>query len=392
MKLEIDFSILRAAVSRMGPPVEIEPIELQSANPPLPRKEVKVDTRPPPELEIPEGGMELTDLEQIGTANNLLTWRGQQVLLYIQDHRLRFEAARLDGKNGNKVHLSFCQTLEKMRDSGRFERYVVTRDHSERFRITGSYNGWREESATTDLKVCKYCLRKLNYGGYAVPGNKSAFSEFSFVKFFEQHESFFPYHPSREAGAAESYTKDWSEISSRYRESRQYICEGCGVDLSRDHSLLHTHHLNGVRSDNAEHNLKALCVDCHSKEPGHNHMAVPHKLRQRIAHLRQQQNKTEVTDWQKVFKLADPGLNGLLHHLKALRAPLPEVGLDIQDERGTIVANIELAWPKAGVGIAISEADASAAKAENWRIYSVEKCLEQPQKLIVALLQRQRRG
>ncbi|OLO09863.1 hypothetical protein BTW10_17745 [Chromohalobacter japonicus] len=390
MKLTIDFSTLRDAASRMGAPVDIEPFDLQRPNPPLVRKEVKVDTTPPPELEIPEGGMELTDLEQIGTAHNLLTWQGQQVLLYIQDHRWKFEAARSDGEKGNKVHLSFCRTLEEMRDSGKFERYVVTRDHSEYFRITGKMHGWQEESADTDLKVCKFCLRKLNYGGYLAPGNKAAFREFSFIKFFEQYESFFPYHPSRKAGAPENYTEDWQEVSRRYRESREYVCEGCGVDLSRRQYLLHTHHINGVRSDNAEHNLKALCADCHSKEPGHVHMAVPHKVRQEIAHLRHEQHKTDTADWKEIFGLADPGLNGLLYHLKTLNAPLPEVGLDIQDERQAIVANLELAWPKAGVGIAISEVDASATKAENWRIYSVEKCLEQPEKL-VALIQRQRR-
>lgn len=390
MKFEIDLSVLRAAASRMGPPVEIEPFDFNSANPPLARKEIKKTTTPPPGLEIPEGGVELTDLGQLVTENNLLTWQGQQVLLYIQDHRSRFEAARYDGSKGNKVHISFCQKLEEMRDSGRFERYVVTRDHSEFFRITGGSHGWHEESDTTDLKVCKYCLRKLNFGGYAVPGNKKAFSEFSFVKFFEQYESFFPYHPSRETGASENYTQDWQNVSRQYRESRQHICENCDVDLSRRQYLLHTHHINGVRSDNAELNLKALCADCHSKQPNHHHMVVSHNMRQEIAHLRHVQQKANIEKWQQVFSLADPGLNGLLYHLKTLNAPLPQVGLDVKDEREAVVASLELAWPSFRIGIAISEEDAIGAKAYNWRIYNVERCLGQPEKL-VSLLQRKTR-
>lgn len=385
MKLSVDFSALRAAVNRMGPPIEVD-LSFEKANPPLVRKEVLGgSTRPPPELEIPEGGMELNDLEQIDTDNNLLSWQGQQVLLYIQDHRSRFEAARQDGKDGNKVHLSFCQTLEKMRAMGRYERYVVTRDHSEQFRITGRAYGWQEESATTDLKVCRYCLRKLNYAGYATPGNPTAFTNFSFVKFFQQYESFFPYHPSREAGAPENYTQDWADISQRFRESRKHICEGCYVDLSRRPYLLHTHHINGVRSDNAEHNLKALCADCHSKEPRHDHMAVSHRIRQEIAHLRHAQNRSEPNDWQDVFNLADPGLNGLLHHLETIRAPLPEVGVDIQDEREVIVANLELAWPRHRIGIAISEEDAIAAKQQKWRVYSVYGALDNAHKLVALL-------
>ncbi|MBB3190009.1 HNH endonuclease [Halomonas cerina] len=388
MKLLVDFSALRAAANRMGPPIQID-LSFKTANAPLVRKDITVNTAPPPELVIPEGGMELTDLGQVGIDNNLLTWQGQQVLLYIQDHRARFDAARLDGKVGNRVHLSFCQTLEKMRDSGRFERYVVTRDHSEQFRITGKMLGWREESATTDLKVCKYCLRKLNYEGYGTPGNYAAFTNFSFVKFFQQYESFFPYHPSREAGAPEHYSEDWAEVSRRYRESRRHTCENCGVNFSRRPYLLHTHHINGVRSDNAEHNLKALCADCHSKEPGHYHMAVPHRIRQEIAHLRQEQQRAEAPDWREVFRLADPGLNGLLHHLEAKRAPLPKVGLDIQDGRDAIIANLELAWPSQQIGIAISEADAISAKEQGWRVYRVQLALDRPEKL-VDLLRRSR--
>lgn len=382
MKLDIDLSGLIAAANRIGSPADSEPFSLQSTNAPLVRKEITVDTAPPPDLVIPEGGMELTDLENLDTNNKLLSWQGQQVLLYIQDHRSRFEAARNDGQLGNKVHVAFCQKLEEMRASGRFERYVVTRDHSEFFRITGKANGWREESALADLKVCKYCLRKLNYGGYAVPGNKAAFHNFSFVQFFEQYESFFPYHPTRESGGQENYTDNWNDISRRFRESRQHTCERCRVDLSRRPYLLHAHHVNGVRSDNREQNLKALCADCHSKEPAHHHMAVPHRVRQEIAHLRQEQQKINVTDWQKVFELADPGLNGLLHYLKELRAPLPEVGMDVEDDENSIVANLELAWKNAFVGVAVSEEDAKAAKAYNWRVYSVETCLSSPEKLV----------
>lgn len=385
MKLEIDFSALRAAVSRMGPPIDIEPLTLHGANAPLEQQAIRVDTTPPPELEIPEGGMELTDLAEIGTAGHLLTWQGQQILLYIQDHRWGFDAAREDGAKGKKVHISFCRTLEKMRDSGRFERYVATRDHSEYFHITGRSNDRHEESATTDLKVCKDCLRKLNYDGYGAPGLYSAFTEFSFISFFEEYESFFPYHPSRAAGASESYTEDWQEVSRHYRESRQYCCEQCGVDLTHRRYLLHTHHISGVRSNNAEHNLKALCVDCHSKQPAHDHMTVPHSVRQEISHLRCAQQKSGATDWDKVFDLADPGLKGLLHHLKTLNAPLPSVGLDIQAPDKEITASLELSWPALKVGVAISAADAVAAREHGWRVFPVERCLDQPRGLLRAV-------
>ncbi|GAA3902449.1 hypothetical protein GCM10022228_11090 [Halomonas cibimaris] len=382
MKLDVDFSSLIAAVTRMGPPVDIDPLTLNAENPPLVKKELQAASTPPPELEIPEGGLEVSDLSQLETPGDLLMWQGQQVLLYIQDHRSRFEDAEIEGAKGNRVHISFCQKLEEMRARGRFERYVVTRDHSEYFHITGRSYGGREQTAMTDLKVCKLCLRKLNYGGYAVPGNKAAFNNFSFVRFFEQYDSFFPYHPSRKPGASESYTQDWKKVSQSYRAAKSYRCENCAVDLSQHPYLLHTHHINGVRSDNTENNLKALCIDCHSKESNHGHMAVPHKIRQEIAQLRQEQRKANIQTWHSVFMLADPGINGIIYHLKAFNSPLPEVGFGIRGTDGNIVIRAELAWPSCRVGVAISKEDAAKAKLINWNLYSVGEFFENPGKFL----------
>lgn len=389
MKLDVDFSALIAAATRMGTPVDIEPLTLRAENPPLVKKELEAVSTPPPELEIPEGGLEVTDLTQLETPGDLLMWQGQQVLLYIQDHRSSFEAAEADGAKGRRVHISFCQTLEEMRARGRFERYVITRDHSEYFHITGRGYGGREQTAVTDLKVCKLCLRKLNYGGYAVPGDRTVFNNFSFVRFFEQYDSFFPYHPNRKPGASENYTQDWQQVSRSYREAQNYRCESCEVDLSQQPYLLHTHHINGVRSDNTASNLKALCVDCHSKEPGHDHMAVPHHMRQKVAQLRQEQNKANIATWQTAFKLADPGLNGLLHHLQSLKGPLPRAGFGLTGTDGNIVARLDLAWPGAGgcagVGIAIDKEDAAAAQREGWKVYRVDACLDEPERLVRVL-------
>jgi len=385
MKLLIDLSALQDAVSRMGPSVDIDPFALQPGNDVLISKSTVVDTSPPPEFLIPEGGLELTDLDEISTSGNLLSWQGQQVLLYIQDHRSRFSLVRQDGAEGNKVHIALCQKLEEMKSSGRFERYVITRDHSEQFRITGRSFYGKEESAVTNLKVCKLCLNKINYNGYASPGNKEIFEVFSFVDFFQKHESFFPYHPERKSGVSENYTTDWPEVSRNYREKRQYKCEKCRLELTRRPHLLHTHHINGVRGDNREQNLSALCIDCHSKEPYHQHMTVPHKSRQEIAHLRREQRVLIISDWKDVFKLADPGLTGVLHYLKNNKVKLPEVGFDVKDENGVVIANLELAWPHVKVSISISKENARLAKTQKWRVYSVESALNFPLKLVELL-------
>ncbi len=385
MKLKVNFSNLLDLADRVGPRVPFQ-IRLDgSVMPSWPQPGV-IDTSPPPETEIPEGGKEITSLEEIDTSGGLLSWQGQQVLLYIQDHRYKFSAAMESGISGNRVHVAMCSTLEEMRNSGRFDRYVITRDHGDQFRITGKQWGNEEENGYTDLKVCKVCLRKLNYEGYT-KRKREVFESFSYKVFFQKYDSFFPYHPKREAGTAEGYTSDWKEVSRSFRAARHYKCEHCGVDASQKPYLIHTHHKNGVRSDNDEKNLKALCADCHSKEPNHDHMAVPHSVRQEIARLRREQSRTKIQDWSRVFALADPGLNGLLYHLKNLRAPLPEVGFNIQGNQQSSVASLELAWPERKVAVAISSDDSAAAREQGWRVFSVAICLERPDRLKELLVQ-----
>lgn len=77
---------------------------------------------------------------------------------------------------------------------------------------------------------------------------------------------FRPKKPSR-------YTSDWPSVSRRYKESRGWTCEECSLSLRKpgDQHLLHVHHKNRDSLDNRESNLVALCVQCHSKQPGVGH-------------------------------------------------------------------------------------------------------------------------
>ncbi|TLF45937.1 HNH endonuclease [Halomonas urmiana] len=379
MKLEIDLTALRAAVSRMGPPMAAE-FNLKNSLPPP--ANVKTASSAPPIIE--EGGREISweEFKEVKKTGNLLEYKGQQILLYMPGHpQNRFEDAQIDPLNGNRVHIAFCRHLEEMKRTGNFHRYIATQDQDGEFRIYSRQNPSMEVNVR--LRVCMLCLSKLNYKGYSKPGNKAAFSSFSFYEFFQHYESFFNEHPAPKPQTHEEkgYTRDWPEVSRAYRASKDYTCESCGVTLNGHRHLLHTHHLNGVRDNNADANLRALCADCHSKQPGHDHMVVTHNDRHTIAHLRCEQKCADTADWQEVFDLADPGLNGLLHHLKTLKAPLPEVGLDVQDEREAIVANLELAWPERRVGVAIGPEDAKQAREQGWRVFSVSQCLDSPGKL-----------
>lgn len=63
------------------------------------------------------------------------------------------------------------------------------------------------------------------------------------------------------------YTKEWQDISKRYREKHKYTCERCGIHITDDfgYGYIHCHHRNNNKTDNREENLECLCIECHSK-------------------------------------------------------------------------------------------------------------------------------
>ena len=70
---------------------------------------------------------------------------------------------------------------------------------------------------------------------------------------------------------ARGYTRDWNEISRRFREEHNYTCEKCGVQVSRfETEYIHVHHRNGDKANNRRSNLQCLCIKCHSEvDPTH---------------------------------------------------------------------------------------------------------------------------
>ena len=62
----------------------------------------------------------------------------------------------------------------------------------------------------------------------------------------------------------------WQDYSWLYRHVRDWQCEECQLSLNSDRQYLHTHHIYGTQHNNPN-DLKALCIACHSKQPGTNH-------------------------------------------------------------------------------------------------------------------------
>ena len=360
MRLDVDFSQLWNAVRRMG--ADSIDVDLD-----ITRTITAID---PIDLNL-ELGAEV-DLSEIATGNGLLSCEGRQVLLYIQDHGRDVHDALEDGSKGRKFHVAYCRTLEEMDHKGKYERYVATNHLSGTFHITGVHweNGTSVKGSTS-LKVCKNCLTKLNYQGYR-HNRAKVFSAFNLETFFDTYSSFFPRMPRRRAGEFDGqYTRDWGDVAARYKTRLEFTCEICNVNLRGHEHLLHVHHVDGVKINNRRSNLKALCADCHRKQPNHGRMHVSHANTQQIAALRRRQNLSGTESWEEAFALADPGVHGVLHHCRNQGDEVPEVGYAVVDRRGEVVAQLDLAWPSRRRGIAISKQDLEAASAVGWDVKSM---------------------
>ncbi|WP_244900989.1 HNH endonuclease [Paraferrimonas haliotis] len=369
MKLTVDLSLLNQAVKTMG--AESIDFELSSDLVPL----------EPIDIQLSEG-LEV-DFKDIDFETGLASYEGRQVLLYIKDHSYnnKIYSVLEDGTKGNKYHIADCKTLEKMRQQGRLERYVVTNKLDGHFLVSGRDNVSNELiTGETKLNVCQFCLEATNFQKFASLKRgalrRQFVTQFDLAEFFDTYSSFFKYMPTGVANTeAVHYTNDWEIVSKKTRERYNYQCQQCGLELEQHKHLLHVHHINGVKSDNRDANLTPLCCDCHRKQPNHQHMFIKHEDTKLINRLRSASGIRVKESWKEVYDLADPGMHGVIDLLEQSQVYLPEVGYELNDATSGVVASLELAWPFKKVGISVDKSAAIAAHKQGWKVYSMRYAL-----------------
>jgi hypothetical protein len=130
------------------------------------------------------------------------------------------------------------------------------------------------------LKVCQNCLDRIKWQGfdYSLPHNtkNNIRDKFELAEYFIKYEkALIIEKPSDTDKSAplNIYNKDaFNQVSEIVKKDKNYKCDKCNIDLSKDKKYLHAHHKNGQKSDNAYANISILCIKCHEQEFRHSHM------------------------------------------------------------------------------------------------------------------------
>ncbi len=291
-------------------------------------------------------------LEDLGAVSGLLAYEGRQVLLYIPDQGPHISAVLAGNREpGKKFHVAWCETLEKMKASGRFNRYIATTDVSGEFQLSGSVDQVREIQGRAGLYVCQLCLNLLNYRQCRVLRNARRLREtFDLTDFFSTYASCFTHLPRRgHVRDGESlYAPDWPQISQRLRAAAGWSCSECRADCSDHRQLLDVHHVDGDKRHNTPANLRVLCKACHRLQPMHEHIVLTREETRTINGLRRQAGFFG-GDWDQLLRYGDPASHGLLGLASHHGWPPPEIELASR----TGGPAVELAWPARRLAISL---------------------------------------
>ncbi|HQT03995.1 MAG TPA: hypothetical protein PLU46_03315 [Thiotrichales bacterium] len=324
MKIKLDFiDTLKSCLTQMG-------ASLQRFN---------VDLTKPEGVNV--------DPSQIKVRGGLLSYEDYQVVVFIPDHSYKTVPVVLNNNaEGNRYHFAECKTIEDMRAKGRYERrYHASQNPDGLFEI---FDSLENKASNVKLQPCQNCLKHINYQGFnqeTSSGKKSVIRHFSIVDLLSTYSTWFRNLPSIQPKTA-GYSEDWQQVSLNFRQKKAFTCEGCGVRLDQHKHLLHEHHIDGDKRNNYDHNLKALCIDCHRKEHLHDHMFISQEEMQLITQLRTQQGLIKVRSWQDAYLYADEAIHGVLKHYQA-KSPseLPHVHYQLN---GVLV---DIAWPEKKMAI-----------------------------------------
>ena len=214
-----------------------------------------------------------TDDENFIFTDDGIFYQGHRVILYIRDQVQYFNDER---RGEYKFHVAGCSTLRQIYKQGDYGKYVVAENTTEIFKVNYIYDNDFTE-ATIRLRVCKHCLKLLNWQGYkksSATAKNKIYENFSLEEFFRvmnnDNKRNFDILPdyTDETAPLNIYPPNWAIISKMLRTESGFVCSDCHRKIS-DIKNLHVHHVNGIKSDCSRSNLEVLCAPCHQKRHSH---------------------------------------------------------------------------------------------------------------------------
>jgi len=155
-----------------------------------------------------------------------------------------------------KAHFIECRTIIQQKERNLFHtRYYWT--NSLKVDLVDRVS--HIEYPQVDLELCSNCLA----GGDA----RGARTTNAFITAYGDEATI----PVTVQTDRQGYTLDWHKISENYRTNTGYTCEHCGIAAKKriHYRFFHVHHLDGDKINNAETNLKCLCLLCHTYVDDH---------------------------------------------------------------------------------------------------------------------------
>lgn len=175
-----------------------------------------------------------------------------QGYMFIREYHINYNP---DNPHFPTAHIKKCRTISEFLNNGKFEKRYDWSNHRTNDLIDISSKN-RKKYKNVKLKFCKNCIKKrddLN--------NTEDFYNKLITKLKQK-----PKKTHVKVGL-DGYTLDFPNISKKYRESKNYICERCGKKPKspRDRYYWHTHHKDGNKINNKPYNFECLCIACHAK-------------------------------------------------------------------------------------------------------------------------------
>lgn len=128
----------------------------------------------------------IDEIDDIEVIDGVFLYKGQRVIVYIRDQVYKYY------EQGYKFHFTKCNTISDAFINKRDTRYVLSMRTDGYFSINLMDDGEVVQRGLVEpLRVCRNCLRSVNYQGYSTAGRErkdQIYEEFELEEYFKKYK------------------------------------------------------------------------------------------------------------------------------------------------------------------------------------------------------------